>query len=98
MIRHCSLFKFKPDVGPEMISKIMEEFSKLPGLIQAIESFEIGKNVGDRPDNYDIGVCMTFASFEAYKVYRVNPDHIKFYQEFLIPFQDARTSVQFEIE
>lgn len=97
MIRHSSHFKFKPEVGEEMIAKIIEEFSRLPALIPAILSFEIGRNIGDRPDNFDIGVCMTFASFEDYKVYRVNPDHIQFYTDYLIPFQEARTSVQFEI-
>jgi hypothetical protein len=95
LIRHCSLFRFNPDVSDETKDRILSEFSRLRDSIDAIDSLEIGRNMGDRSDNFDLGVCMSFESFDRYKEYRSHPDHVYFYKNFLIPFQKERASIQF---
>ncbi len=96
MMKHSSMCKFKEGVSPELIGEIITEFLKLPAKIPEIKSMIIGRDIGDRDYNYDVAWIMDFDSFETYKIYRANDDHMAFVHKYLLPNIAAKISVQFD--
>ncbi|MEM7288700.1 MAG: Dabb family protein [Actinomycetota bacterium] len=97
MFRHTVLLKLNDDATDDQRDTIREALAALPALIPEIESYTIGTNAGDRPDNFDFAVIGDFADKAAYQVYADHPDHIRVIQEHIAPLLTGRAAVQFEV-
>ena len=97
MFRHTVLLKLDDTATDEQKAAICEALEGLPALIPEIESYTIGTNAGDRPDNFDIAVIGDFADKAAYQVYADHPDHVGVIQQHIAPPLAGRAAVQFEV-
>ena len=88
-LKHAVFFKFKDDAAAEDVRKVEEAFAALPSKIDAIKSFEWGKN--NSPEKHDAGFThcfmVTFDSEEGREAYLPHPDH-KAFVEVLKPVLD----------
>ncbi|MGB7346029.1 MAG: Dabb family protein [Pirellulaceae bacterium] len=88
-LKHAVFFKFKDDAPADGVKKVEAAFAALPSKIDAIKSFEWGKN--NSPEKHDDGFThcfmVTFDSDEGREVYLPHPDH-KAFVEVLGPVLD----------
>lgn len=96
MFRHTVLMKLDETTTDEQRQAILDALHALPDAIAEIESYVIGTNAGDRPDNYDIAVIGDFADKAAYQVYADHPAHVGLIQEHIAPVLAGRAAIQFE--
>jgi hypothetical protein len=98
MIRHCSLFKFTDDTPEELIDEIVVRFRGLMELVPSVRSGVVGKNIGFHDGNYDIAANVHFDSLDGYRDYCVDPTHLEFVEEYLLPKLRERVAVQFDLD
>ncbi|MCZ2527288.1 Dabb family protein [Streptomyces sp. HB2AG] len=77
MIRHLVLFKLNEGVGRDE-PRVVEGarlFRELGPLVPALESWECGWNISDRPIAYDFAINSSVADADALKAYAEHPAH-----------------------
>jgi hypothetical protein len=88
-LKHAVFFKFQDDAAEDSIQRVEEAFAALPSKIDAIKSFEWGKN--NSPEKHDAGFThcfmVTFDSEKGRETYLPHPDH-KAFVEVLKPVLD----------
>ena len=79
-VRHVVHFKFRKDVTPEQIQQVVDEFSKLPEKIHAIDTFEWGTDVSPEGLGQGYTHCwlLSFRSERDRDFYLHHPDHVAF--------------------
>ncbi|MEW4488210.1 Dabb family protein [Thalassoglobus sp. JC818] len=96
VLRHVVLFKFKDDATKEQISKVVEEFGKLPEKISEIQDYEWGTN--NSPEGHDKGhthcFLVSFKSEADRDAYLPHPAHQEFVK-ILLPILDDVTVVDY---
>lgn len=97
MFRHCVMFRWKPDVGPEHTARVAAGLDELAGM-EVIRSYRHGADAGLREGNFDYAVVAEFEDVSAWRVYRDDPGHQKLIAELLAPYIAERAAVQFESE
>ncbi len=97
MFRHTVLLNLSDDATEDQKQAIVSALHGLPAAIPQIESYVIGTNAGDAPDNYDIVVIGDFADKAAYEVYATHPDHVGVIKEHIAPILAGRAAVQCEL-
>lgn len=65
---------------------------KVPGLLR----MEVGANLIETADAYDLALCMVFESRQALEAYNAHPEHLKI-KKMMGPMRLARSQVDFEI-
>lgn len=79
-LKHAVFFKFKDDADPAAVTQVEDAFAALPSKIEAIKSFEWGKN--NSPESHDHGFThcfmVGFDSEEGRAAYLPHPDHEAF--------------------
>lgn len=77
-IRHIVLWKLAADDADTRAlhaEQMEERLMALPGQIDEIEHFEVGRNVAYPQTNWDIVLVSEFADVEALERYQVHPAH-----------------------
>jgi len=97
MLRHVVLVQLKEDVEAGSTEMLLEELSRLPGLIPDISSYSFGTDLGIAEGNYDLGIVAEFVDADAFGRYVVHPAHQAFVVEKLRPLMAQRVALQFEI-
>ena len=75
MIVHVALFKWKSEVPPETIEKLMADIRLLKNQIPAIVEIYAGQNFSKWAKEYTHAVVVTFRSREDLDAYRAHPAH-----------------------
>lgn len=100
MIVHCSLWKFKTDVSAELVNEIAHSWKALEDVIPCVRKIEVGPDLGNWPENYDIAALVYFDGPEGYETYRHDESHTAFAYKYLVPNIEGlhmRAAVQFEL-
>ena len=97
MFRHTVLLNLTDAATDDQKQTIVTALHGLPAAIPEIESYVIGTNAGDAPDNYDIVVIGDFADKAAYEVYATHPAHVGVIKEHIAPILAGRAAVQCEL-
>ncbi|MFD3500469.1 Dabb family protein [Streptomyces sp. NPDC058678] len=100
MIVHCSLWKFKEGTPQSVVEEAVREWRALLGGVPSIRRIEVGPDLGDWPENYDIAALVYFDSAKGYEEYRDDPVHLEFGYKYLVPHVEdlhMRAAVQFEL-
>jgi len=100
MIRHIVLFKLKEFDSEkeknEVLNLLKINLENLKSKIKEIQFFEVGIDVADSPNSYDIGLNSEFISMEDLEKYRIHPDHQKVV-ELLKQYTIKRVAVDYVI-
>lgn len=95
MLTHIVIWKYRPDVEPEVREEHVRLLSRLPSFIKEIESLAVGFDVLRLPRSYDSGLVATFKDRAALQAYTVHLEHIKA-AEFGKNISEHVASVDFE--
>ncbi|MBW2426850.1 MAG: Dabb family protein [Deltaproteobacteria bacterium] len=97
MLRHVVMFRFAPDAPADAAEKAATGLSALPGLIEEIETYRFGRDLGLRAGNFDFCLVAEFADAEAFARYVDHPAHRRFIRECIEPAVSERVAVQYEV-
>ena len=92
MLRHVVLVRLKEDVEAGTTEMLLEELSRLPGLIPDISSYSFGTDLGLAEGNYDLGIVAEFVDAAALGRYAVHPAHQAFVVDKLKPVLAQRVA------
>ncbi|XP_010941506.1 stress-response A/B barrel domain-containing protein HS1 [Elaeis guineensis] len=85
VVKHVLLAKFKDDISPEQVEKLIKGYANLVSLVQPMKAFHWGKDVSI--ENMHQGFThvfeSTFESVEGIAEYIAHPAHVEFADEFL---------------
>lgn len=83
MITHVVLIQPKENTTSAQMETLVEQTRALKELIPAIQSVQVGKNVGRLTQGYTYGLIAQFASEEKLKEYLDHPAHQALARELL---------------
>ena len=75
MIVHIALFKWKPDVPNELVSRLMGNIKNLKGQIPSLVDIMSGENFSKYNEGFTHAVVAIFKDREGLDAYRVHPLH-----------------------
>ena len=100
MIKHIVMWKLKDfDSEKEKLEsmlRIKTELEALKNMIDGIIKIEVGINICDSEQSYDICLYSEFENMNALNLYQKHPEHIKV-GEFIGRVRDKRIVVDYEI-
>ncbi len=78
MIRHCALFRFKPDTSEERIDDLLAGFVVLSKTIDGMENVLVGPNLSNESldKGFAHGLIVDFPDEPARDTYLVHPAHL----------------------
>lgn len=97
LLRHVVMFRFKPEAPTDAAEKAATGLSALPGLIEEIETYRFGRDLGLRAGNFDFCLVAEFVDAEAFARYVNHPAHRRFIRECIEPAVSERVAVQYEV-
>jgi hypothetical protein len=97
MIRHCVMFRWKPEAPAGTAATLSDALAKLPRLIPEIKAYSFGPDIGVNHGNDEFVVVADFATVDDYVTYRDHPDHKRAVAEHVVPNIAERHAVQFEV-
>jgi hypothetical protein len=81
MIKHMVMWKLKDFAEgakkSENAQNIKVQLEGLKNKIKEVRSMEVGININDSADSYDVALYSEFASLEDLKKYQNHPEHAK---------------------
>lgn len=77
MIRHIVLFRFNASASPGERTALIDALKGLKDKIELVKELEVGKDVGGKPNSYDIALNSVFETFDDVEKYAVHPDHVE---------------------
>jgi hypothetical protein len=81
MLKHIVMWKLKDfaqgATKKENAQKIKSQLEELRNKIKEIKFLEVGININDSADSYDIVLYSEFDSLEDLKTYQNHPEHIR---------------------
>jgi hypothetical protein len=95
MLHHVVLVTLRADVTDTEVEAVLGGFAALPPAISQIRTYDVGRDAGLSPNDFDIVLVATFDSVEDFQAYREHPAHLAFRQDLLVPAAAGVTSTQF---
>jgi hypothetical protein len=77
MLIHIVCWKYKKEISSEKRRDHIDKLRSLPGVIENIESFEVGSDILRIERSFDTGLVAKFADRAALDVYTDHPEHQK---------------------
>lgn len=97
MIRHCSLWKFTDSTPAGHIEAVTEAFYAAADAIPSVRACQVGGNIGYLETNSDFALTIDFDDLDGYREYVAHDLHMKLFRQYLEPYLESRTAVQFEL-
>ena len=98
MVRHIVVWKFRDfaegATRAENLKRAKALLKMLKGRIPAIRRFEVGIDVSQSDQSYDLVLNSEFADTRSLEEYRVHPDHLRVV-EFLRKVHEGRVVVDY---
>ncbi len=100
MLKHIVLWKLKEYAeGADRAAnaeKLKAEIEALPAAIPAIKRLEVGLNVIDGPQAFDVALYTEFEDRDGLQAYLDHPEHVRV-AEFLGKIRSERAVVDYEV-
>ena len=96
MIRHCVMFRWKPETPPATIEAIRAELDQLAEM-DAVSEYRHGPDAGLAEGNFDYVVVGEFDDEDAYRSYATDENHLRVVTELIRPNITDRAAVQYAI-
>lgn len=84
------------DERTEQADRIVQAFESLRGHVPGLLRMEVGVNVIDAVDAWDLALSMVFASVDDLKAYNAHPRHLEI-KSLVAPLRAARCQVDFRV-
>ena len=97
MVHHIVLFKLKPDMSDEQIEDLMMNTRRLLLKIPEARNVKCGKRINDQM-HWEFFLAADFESMEKLRVYRDDPVHFKYVEDFLKPSIVDRIVLDYETD
>lgn len=96
MIKHIVMWKLKADLDDkkEKCHEIKEKIEGLKELIKEIEKIEVGINIEDSKEAYDVVLYSEFKDKESLEIYQNHSEHLKV-AKFISSVREARAVVDY---
>ncbi len=78
--------------GSENLELLKAKLEALPGLIDEIVSYEVGVNILETPNSYDLVLVSEFESIETLKTYVAHEEHQKVIQFLNVVVADRKVA------
>jgi hypothetical protein len=75
MIRHIVLFKLKPDVDAQTLTRLLQSMERLKDEIDVIRALEIGQNFNRSPRAADVSLIVDVDDEHALAIFANHPSH-----------------------
>lgn len=75
MLTHVVLFRFKPETTAEQAAQLEAGLRALPGVINDIREFRVGRDVVRSERSFDLALVSAFDDLAAMQRYQVHPAH-----------------------
>lgn len=75
MLIHIVCWKYKSEITEEQRDEHRAKLKSLPGVIENILTFSVGKDILHLDRSFDTGLVATYADREALEEYTVHPAH-----------------------
>jgi hypothetical protein len=75
MLQHYVFLKYREEAGDEHITSFCERMQALPGVIDEVRRFEIGRDELHDARSWDLVLIMEFESVDALRAYQRHPAH-----------------------
>jgi hypothetical protein len=95
MITHVVIFSWRPECVAAQIEQFQTALSRLAAELRELVTLIHGPDLGYRNGNGDYGLVATFADREAWSAYQAHPEHKAFVQNFVLPIEASRLTIQF---
>jgi hypothetical protein len=76
MIHHIVMFRFRDDVTEDVIANIRADLLSLPGKINSIRSYQVGRDLTLSTTTWDMVVIGGFDDEAGYQAYSNHPEHL----------------------
>lgn len=77
MLTHIVIWKYRPDVEPEVREEHVRLLRRLKSVIKEVESLTVGFDELKLPRSFDTGLVAVFRDHAALEAYTIHPEHIK---------------------
>lgn len=75
MINHMVLLKFSMDTSKAQIDELIINMKRLEGSVKGLLEIQIGNNISDRNQDFQVGMIMRFHDKAAMQCLRDHPRH-----------------------
>ena len=76
MLYHIAMFRFRDDVEASAIDDLRRRLLELPGKIDTVRTYSVGRDAGIRDTSWDMVVIAGFDDAAGYLAYADHPDHM----------------------
>lgn len=76
MIRHVVMFKLRRDADPAEVEDWLRRLRGLPGQIDFVKNFSVGRDQLHLPRSYDVALVCDFDTLDLVKEYGDHPAHV----------------------
>lgn len=94
MLTHVVTFTFTESTTDAQVDALAAALAALPGQIDTIRDYRVGRDAGLDPANAAFAVIATFDDDAGYLVYRDHPVHRQVIVEHVRPILAGRSAVQ----
>lgn len=94
MLRHCVMFKWKPEATDEAKAAISAGLDKLAEL-DFMQQYQHGPDAALNEGNWDYVVVADFVTVENYRAYATDPDHVELITDLIRPAIIDRAAIQY---
>ncbi len=95
MLTHIVLISLAPDATDDQVDAMVAGLEGLPAQIDAIGTYQVGRDLGLFPGNAGVSVVATFADADAVRTYIDHPAHQQVVRDLIQPISDTRLRTQF---
>ena len=93
-IKRVSLFRFK-NHDTEDIKKVVDALQSMKGNVSSLMDIEVGVNLSDSAEAYDVVLIVTFKDIESLRKYEKDPFHLSV-KEIVVGLKESRAVVDYE--
>ena len=85
-----------PEARRQQAQVIVEAFEATRSLVPGVLRMELGPNIVESPDAWDLALCMVFATRADLDAYQTHPAHLRI-KALVGPLRSERGQIDFEI-
>lgn len=98
IFRHVLMMRFRDDVTENQVEEPYRGLARLPHVIEEIERYEFGPDLGLGESNPDMALIADFDSEAAWRAYQEHPEHLNLAEDLVRPVATKMIQMQYLVE
>lgn len=96
--RHVLMIRFSEEATENQIEELYRVLGRLPAVIEEIQRFEFGPDLGLDEGNPDMALIADFESEDDWSAYQNHPGHLLVSQDLVKPISQELIRVQYLVQ